>query len=696
MQDLKKVLAFWFPDSKYQDFWFSNQKDLEIKTQFYEMWDTLKNMSIDQLKILVGCDKDSLLAIIICLDQFTRNILRDHDRSSFKNTDDLSIKLLENLDEIINQFPVNRRIFLLLPFRHQRTTVMLDRCMQFIQVMEKESKSTSQQENIIRRFKTATLQDYAKVTDTLRFLDEKIDTENHIYGNDKELLEDIFDTQCSKYSGKFFKHQQFVSTNQIYIETLKCIKKYQIKSPIISLSGGVDSMALFYVLNNLLIDRKISKFVAVHLDYGNRPESKDEAKFLQNWCQYFQIPFVTRRIEHLKRKYTHDRVFYESETKKIRFALYRETIHRYECDAVMLGHHKDDLVENVLMNITKAGDILDLFTMKDHHVIDMIPISRPMLGVSKSVIYELAHKIEIPYFKDTTPIDSMRGKLRHIVIPALEEIVPSVRQNIFEVGKSSQEWKAVVDHQIIEPIVPTKRAYGFTIQWETQYKDLGNSCWQRILSKMFHSQNIRMISNKNLINLIDWFQTYDRKSEHSNKIVKLSNDHVAFFDRTPFRRLLVFLRSDMINKHKIPENFLVQNDKINTITLGNWDVCVTINTTENVRDRINSIDILDGKFEYFYRSCEHCRYQTGSDKRDVPTGSDKLDVPTGSDKLDVPTGSLGQISYGAGHKKSISRALFKHLAISKYIPKISFGVACFECLKQNKYIVYKISYKYNI
>lgn len=71
-----------------------------------------------------------------------------------------------------------------------------------------------------------------------------------------------------------------------------------LKHVAVSLSGGVDSMALCRALVRL---RPLYGFevVGIHIDYGNRHESGREADFVERWCARHGVIFYKRAIEEV-------------------------------------------------------------------------------------------------------------------------------------------------------------------------------------------------------------------------------------------------------------------------------------------------------------------------------------------------------------------------------------------------------------
>jgi tRNA(Ile)-lysidine synthase TilS/MesJ len=104
------------------------------------------------------------------------------------------------------------------------------------------------------------------------------------------------------------------------------------------------------------------RVVAVHIDYANRPESADEARFVEAWCLERGIEFTQLRINAIKRGIT-GREEYEVESRKIRYDLYRETMERTGAPAMLVGHHRGDVQENIISNMFKVWLVFKVRTL---------------------------------------------------------------------------------------------------------------------------------------------------------------------------------------------------------------------------------------------------------------------------------------------------------------------------------------------
>jgi hypothetical protein len=169
----------------------------------------------------------------------------------------------------------------------------------------------------------------------------------------------------------------------------------------VSLSGGVDSMLMCGLLARSGVD-----VIAIHIIYGNRDVSAYEYTMVAEYCRKLGVPLYVYHIPHIRRGAV-DREFYETETRRLRFACYR-TLGR----PVLLGHIYEDVVENVWTNFATGKHLDDLVKMKARCVEDGVTIVRPWLDVHKATVYEVARALDIPWLLNTTPTWSNRGKFR--------------------------------------------------------------------------------------------------------------------------------------------------------------------------------------------------------------------------------------------------------------------------------------------
>jgi len=222
---------------------------------------------------------------------------------------------------------------------------------------------------------------------------------------------------------------------------------------IVSLSGGVDSMVVLAILIKL---SKVYNFqiYACSLNYNLRKEQSDEMEFLKVYCNNYNIECYFREVKGYSRKKedSGSRTEFEEESRKIRFDLYKEIMTNHSCYGIFVGHHKDDIIENIFTNSMKGANLLDLEVMKEISTIHSVNIYRPLLEYHKDIIYDLAHEYNIPYFLDTTPTWSRRGKMRNEIFPLFDNIFSkSWRVKLKDLGEQSNTWGQYIKEYVVNP-----------------------------------------------------------------------------------------------------------------------------------------------------------------------------------------------------------------------------------------------------
>lgn len=307
------------------------------------------------------------------------------------------------------------------------------------------------------------------------------------------------------------------------ISIVKNIKQYCINSKnkkfIISLSGGVDSMVLVSIIHYLGYE-----VIGLHINYNNRTETNQEKMFLEEWCIYNKIKLYIKTIDHIKRNNS-KRSEYESITKKIRFGFYKEICLKENVNMIVLGHHKDDIVENIFANVCRGRYILDLAVIKKESIVENVNISRPMIEFYKKSIYEFANLYQVPYFKDTTPAWSIRGKYRNEIYPKIEDaFTPNVKENLIGISKQSLDWNNLIQSQMIQPfmnkIVYSKNKVNFNVE---SYVSYPLCFWNIIFMNIFYEFNNKSPSRKSIQNFINTIQ------EKNNCYISISDCCITSF-----------------------------------------------------------------------------------------------------------------------------------------------------------------------
>ena len=195
----------------------------------------------------------------------------------------------------------------------------------------------------------------------------------------------------------------------------------------VAVSGGKDSLTLLRVLN----DRK--KFVpikyellAIHIDLGY---PRSYVKPLVKYFKQLGIKYHIERVNVMKKARPHDiNCFWCSWNRRKELFKAAE---RLGYNKVALGHHKDDIVETILLNLFFQGEISSMCP-KQELFKGKIIIIRPLAYVEENMIKRFAKQEKLPLDSCICPnsVISHRAKVAKI-IKELKKTCPEIKTNIF-------------------------------------------------------------------------------------------------------------------------------------------------------------------------------------------------------------------------------------------------------------------------
>ena len=293
---------------------------------------------------------------------------------------------------------------------------------------------------------------------------------------------------------------------------------------IVSLSGGVDSMVILAILIHLQTIYKFPIYTA-SIDYGLRIESNDETNFLMEYTKMFGIKCYIVKIHGVSRKKedSKSRSEFEEESRNLRFNTYKKIIEENNLNSdcgVFVGHHQDDIIENIFTNSMRGGNLLDLEVMKSDNKINGVNIYRPFLNFRKNIIYDFAHKFNVPYFLDTTPKWSRRGKMRMEIFPLLDSVFGiNWRNKLKLIGDQSNEWDTYLSKYVIEPWLKEVKfgSCGFIIPIKSQPKII----YSNIILKSLHKLGYNMIRKTSIDKIMLMIEN------KTNKVINLDGSRYA-------------------------------------------------------------------------------------------------------------------------------------------------------------------------
>ena len=199
----------------------------------------------------------------------------------------------------------------------------------------------------------------------------------------------------------------------------------------VGLSGGKDSLILLRHLasrqERVPVDYTL---IAVHLDMGY--EDDRQRRLLEDYVvslgvtSHFEITDFAPRAHSPENR--ENPCFLCARRRRQRlFEIARE----YDCTKIALGHHRDDLIETLLMNIVYSGAIATMMPAQEFFG-GLLTIIRPLCMVPEDIVRKVAEESFLPLVVNGCPSQE-RSKRKEIkeIIASLARKNDKVKGNIF-------------------------------------------------------------------------------------------------------------------------------------------------------------------------------------------------------------------------------------------------------------------------
>lgn len=185
-----------------------------------------------------------------------------------------------------------------------------------------------------------------------------------------------------------------------------------VKKVAVAISGGCDSMALTFLLNEFCQKNNIELF-ALTVDHKVREGSTDEALALSKILK-------ARTINHHIFNVSHDHDFtrnIEANMRKARYDLLYDFCQKNNIKYLFLGHHLGDIAENFLIRLFRGSGLDGLSTMAEMSDFKDIKLVRPLLDVKKEDLKQYLTQHNISWFEDESNQDEkfLRNKIRNFL-----------------------------------------------------------------------------------------------------------------------------------------------------------------------------------------------------------------------------------------------------------------------------------------
>lgn len=198
---------------------------------------------------------------------------------------------------------------------------------------------------------------------------------------------------------------------------------------LIGLSGGKDSLALLeFMSRRASIYRPRIKLTALHVRMSNIAYESDDTQ-LQEFSKKHDVDLIIRETSFDPSTDNRKSPCFlcSWNRRKLLFS----TAQELGCNKIALGHHQDDILHTMLLNLTFQGQFS---TMPARLKMKKFPITiiRPFCMVSEKDIETWAHQQQYPQQKKRCPFesDSNRTDMKQLFMQ-LEQLAPETRYSMW-------------------------------------------------------------------------------------------------------------------------------------------------------------------------------------------------------------------------------------------------------------------------
>ncbi len=195
---------------------------------------------------------------------------------------------------------------------------------------------------------------------------------------------------------------------------------------IVGFSGGPDSLCLLHQLMQVQEEYNL-KLIAAHLDHGWRETSADDVEHCKHLCREWGIPFVAGHARDFEEsvKKTGSK---EDVGRRMRRSFFKQVALDHQAQAIALGHHHNDQIENFFIRLVRGTTLTGLAGMQEQQGLYI----RPLLNATKDDILRYLQDNHLHYLIDPSNSNEefLRNRIRAHLVPALSRCDTRAMDNV--------------------------------------------------------------------------------------------------------------------------------------------------------------------------------------------------------------------------------------------------------------------------
>jgi tRNA(Ile)-lysidine synthase len=224
------------------------------------------------------------------------------------------------------------------------------------------------------------------------------------------------------------------------------IKEKQLFNPserlLLTISGGIDSVVLAELCHQAGL-----LFGIAHCNFQLRgEESEGDEAFVRKLAQKYNVAFHTQRFE-TKAFSQQNGLSTQMAARELRYKWFEKIRQEYNYNYILTAHHQDDLLETVLLNLTRGTGLAGLHGILPKNGF----LVRPLLFATRDRITHFLQQMQLTWREDSSnqTNDYLRNRLRHEVIPILQGMNPKVAVAVSELAERVRATEEIVAESML-------------------------------------------------------------------------------------------------------------------------------------------------------------------------------------------------------------------------------------------------------
>ena len=190
---------------------------------------------------------------------------------------------------------------------------------------------------------------------------------------------------------------------------------------VVAYSGGPDSTALLHAALTLWPEQ----VTALHVNHGLRPEATLWVRHCERCCRAWRVPLRTLGVRVDNRGQG-----LEAAAREARYACFEGELGRG--DVLLLGQHRDDQAETVLLRLLRGAGPEGLAGMPRERALGRARLIRPFLSLPRATLedYNSAHNLAFVRDPGNADVRHDRAFLRREILPQLAARWPACAERL--------------------------------------------------------------------------------------------------------------------------------------------------------------------------------------------------------------------------------------------------------------------------